>query len=46
MIHLEDGWPNHLQGKISLEEKTLTNNSSFKKVYKIMYVEIVKWLKN
>ena len=31
MMYLEDGWPNHLQGKTSLEEKTLTDISSFKK---------------
>ena len=29
--YLEDRWPTHLQGKTSSEEKTLTDNSSYKK---------------
>ena len=38
-MYLEDEWPTHLQGKTSLKEKTLNNNSSFK-IIKCMCTKI------
>ena len=41
MLYLEDGWPTHLQGKTSSEEKPELITAHLKTtVYIIMYVEM------